>query len=373
MKITIITQNLCGGGVQKSVLALSKALKTKHKVSFLLFEQKELFFDVSDIGEISYLPQFDIDISSDDVGFTLYRDRVLAVENFFESDDSGLYIVFEDYNALVALEANRFDKKIIVSSRVGFKIYEGRKIHLLPQEFYMEAMTRLYPNACGVIAVSDGVKSDLGGLGIEAKSIYNGIDIEQITEMSQEPCEYENFILHIGRMDFAQKGQDDALEAFGKISTKTDANLVFIGDGKDFGTLRLMTDKMGLSSRVFFVGLDKNPYRFLRKCRLLVFSSYYEGMPNVLLEAMALGVSIVSYDFLPSADEFLHGKIPFLLTERGNTQKLSKAILELLLNEQVASKIANDALNVARLYDREQNAKQWLCYIDDIEKDRINS
>jgi len=360
MKITIITHNLSSGGVQKSVIALANALKNQYTVSFLLFEPKEFFYEPPQESKINYLEFFNIDVSSRGVGLELFEKRVLAMKEFLSSDDSDLYVVFEDYNSIVTLTANRFNKKIIVSSRISLEFYKERMIHLLPYDFYISAIKTLYPKAVNVVAVSDGIKKELSSIGVLARTIYNGIDIAKVTELAKEECVYESFLLHIGRMDFAQKGQLDALNIFHKISDKTDRNLIFVGDGKDLQKLKIETARLGLQNRVIFVGVDKNPYRFLKKCDLLLFSSYFEGTPNVLLEAMSLGTAIVSYDFLPEAREFCKNEGAFLISLRGDIDAMCKSTLHLLEDVDDRSKTKALALETATYFDKELNVSKWM-------------
>jgi glycosyltransferase involved in cell wall biosynthesis len=281
------------------------------------------------------------------------------MEGFFEKDSSDLYIAFEDYNSLVALKANKFDKQIIVSSRVSMEFYKDRKIHLLPHSFYMESIKSLYPKANKVIAVSNGVRDELSKIGVDAVTIYNGIDVKKIEALAQEPCEYENFLLHVGRIDFGQKGQDDTLKAFYKIHKEVDKNLIFIGDGKDFEKLENMVLELGLTKRVFLLGTQKNPYKFLKKCDILIFSSYFEGMPNVVLEAMAVGAAIISYDFLPSAEELsCEGKY-FPLIKRGDIVSLANGIIDILGNEKNRGKLKDLSIKRSKSYSYEAMAQRW--------------
>lgn len=360
MKITIITQNLCGGGVQKSVITLANMLKNEYKVSFLFFERKDGFFELPNGCEANYLKQFQIDVATDNIGYWLYEQRVLAMKLFFQKDNSDLYIVFEDYNSIVTLAANEFNKRIIVSSRVSLEFYKDRAIHLLPYNFYIRSIQNLYPKAVQTIAVSDGVKDELLTLGVLSTSIYNGVNIEYATALAQEECEYDNFLLNIGRVDFAQKGQDDALKAFYKIHTQTGKNLVFIGDGKDFDKLKKMVLEFGLENRVFLVGSQKNPYKFLKKCEMLIFSSFFEGMPNAVLEAMALGTPIISYDFLPSSKELSQDGTLFVLVDRGDIGSLAEQILLLLQDKNKSERLGKTCLKASYKFESGVNADKWI-------------
>src|SRR5690606_20941149 len=76
----------------------------------------------------------------------------------------------------------------------------------------------------------------------------------------------------------------------------TQARLVFIGDGDAdmTGYLQSLVDGYGIGEQVTFLGRRSNPYKYLANADVLALSSHYEGTPNVIVEAIALGVPVVS-------------------------------------------------------------------------------
>jgi glycosyltransferase involved in cell wall biosynthesis len=119
-------------------------------------------------------------------------------------------------------------------------------------------------------------------------------------------------ILAVGRLD-PVKGFDMLLDAMGRIED-TDCHLHIIGDGGERGALERRAVGLGIADRVTFHGFKKNPYPYMRAADLFVLSSRYEGFPNVVMEALALGCPVVAFDCPGGTAELIeHGSNGFLV------------------------------------------------------------
>ena len=105
-----------------------------------------------------------------------------------------------------------------------------------------------------------------------------------------------------------------------------------MGKGSLLDDLSTQVKELNLEERVLFTGFVKNPYPILKGAQLFVLSSLYEGMPNVLLEAIALGVPVVSSDCPSGPKEILGKKYKELLYKPKDTVSLSKLILKQVKN-----------------------------------------
>lgn len=176
-----------------------------------------------------------------------------------------------------------------------------------------------YPRADRVVAVSPGVREDLiGYLGLHPDhvvTILNPVDGHQI-RAAAEPQQMERaglgrndeFVLGVGKLT-PQKGFPLLIEAFARAFPDGPLKLVIAGQGAQQAELRCLAQRLGISRRVLLPGHVHQPYYLMRRTRLFVLSSLWEGCPNVLLEAMACGCPIVSTDCPSGPRELLaHGR-----------------------------------------------------------------
>ncbi len=165
----------------------------------------------------------------------------------------------------------------------------------------------VYKKIDKVVCISYAIKEDLlkkcdykfeSNLDI----IYNPHDIEKIKKLAKENITDEaesaifkkDVILFLGRFSI-QKSPWHLINAFSQIKNKN-ANLVFIGDGEEAVKEYIKTQIkiLKIENKVFFLGRKSNPYKFLAKAKVLALSSHYEGTPNVIVEANALKIPVVS-------------------------------------------------------------------------------
>lgn len=181
-------------------------------------------------------------------------------------------------------------------------------------------MRRLYPRATGVIAVSEGVRQDtiaITDLPPErVHVIRNPVITARLAEQAAEAAPHEwladktlPVVLGMGRLT-AQKDFPTLLRAFAAIQSDTPSRLILLGEGPQPGDRERhenLARTLGVAARVLFPGFQKNPYAWLARVDLFVLSSAWEGSPNALTEALALGIPSVSTDCPSGPREILDG------------------------------------------------------------------
>ena len=168
---------------------------------------------------------------------------------------------------------------------------------------------RLYQRADRVVPNSRWTAWELNRrFGIPEEKIrvvYNPVDLEKIDRLRREEIAIEKtrftFVM-VGRFE-KQKNHKLLIEAFHR--SKLDAELWLIGDGPLRRELEEVAAGFGIERRVRFLGRQKNPYKYLTRADCFVFSTDYEGFPNVLLEAEACELPVVSTDCRSGPREIL--------------------------------------------------------------------
>lgn len=256
------------------------------------------------------------------------------------------------HNNIMAISAAIFSRlKVIVCEQNTvsevIKIREGKKILWFPVSSMVKVLYRFTDR---VIAVSKGVRSDLiKEFNIPAHKIqviYNPIDLNRITGLSSMPLEHPFFedhvpiVIAIGRL-VRQKGFDTLIKAFSLVIPKMNAQLIILGEGPEKESLEEMVKDLGLIDKVSFAGFQNNPYKFLSRADVFVLSSNYEGLPMVILEAMACGAPIISTDCRSGPCEILENGKYGLLVPVGDANALSKGMLRLLKDKSLRGEFYN--------------------------------
>jgi glycosyltransferase involved in cell wall biosynthesis len=197
-------------------------------------------------------------------------------------------------------------------------------------------MRLTFPFADGVVAVSEGVAGDLSAtLGFPRESIrviYNPSVTDSLLSFHSERPSHPFWqsgvpvLVAVGRMVLA-KNFPGLIQAFQKALEKREMRLVVIGDGPERGRLERMVDELGIGEFVHFPGFLEPPWQWMIHSDLFVLSSSWEGLPTVLIEALALGCRIVSTDCPSGPREILSDGRFGQLAPVNDAQALADAML----------------------------------------------
>ena len=198
----------------------------------------------------------------------------------------------------------------------------------------------LYPMSDAVIAVSRGVAQDtirLTGLPVEKVHVVpNPVISPSLLEMAREVPEHPwltgkttPVILAAGRLT-VQKDFPTLIQAIDIVYHQTPVRLIILGEGRERSNLEQLIRERGLEEVVDLPGFVANPYAYMSSSELFVLSSAWEGSPNVLTEALALGLPVVATDCPSGPREVLQDGMVGPLVPVGDVDKLSQAILEVL-------------------------------------------
>lgn len=176
---------------------------------------------------------------------------------------------------------------------------------------------RAYPRADAVVCVSEGVARDLvGNFGVPAAKVSvipNPVVDDALAEAAAAPVGDRWFaggappvFLSAGRLT-EQKDFPLLLRAFGMLRERRRARLVILGEGAERARLEALVGEMGLAADVALRGFVENPYALMSRAAAFVLSSRWEGLPTVLIEALACGCPVVSTDCPSGPREILGG------------------------------------------------------------------
>ncbi|MEJ5364742.1 MAG: glycosyltransferase [Desulfosoma sp.] len=202
------------------------------------------------------------------------------------------------------------------------------------------SIRHLYPRAHAVVVPSRGAADDLSALGSFPKGFIHVLPSpvvsENILDLAREPVDHPWFqpgeppvVLGAGelceRKDFAT-----LLRAFANVRKLRPCRLVILGKGKKRAALEKLAHELGVAAHVDFPGFVENPYAYMAKAGVFVLSSTCEGLPVVLMEAMAVGTPVAATDCPSGPREILdHGTLGPLVPVK-SPDELAAAIARVL-------------------------------------------
>jgi glycosyltransferase involved in cell wall biosynthesis len=223
-----------------------------------------------------------------------------------------------------------------------------------------------YRFAHGVIAVSDGVASELislnRSLDARIKVIPTPVVSREMLAQAEDAIDHEWFtkpdkpvVVCAARVE-REKGYDTLVSAFQSLRQKIDARLVILGNGSYREQLKKNVAALGLSEHIDFLGFVVNPFPYMKRAHAFVLASEHEGLPNVLVQAMALGTPVVSTDCKSGPAEILcNGKYGRLVPV-GDAAALAIALEEAI----TGPRLTEPQMYARTTYSAEKSTAQYL-------------
>jgi glycosyltransferase involved in cell wall biosynthesis len=239
--------------------------------------------------------------------------------------------------AVAAREAARVPTRIAVTEHLPPSTWVEASVRR--EAPLMPRLMRLAYGRAAVIAVSGGVADDLARRTGIARDrihvIYNPVVIERIAARAAGPpppglpAGAGPLVLAVGRLT-RQKDFPTLLRAFARLGAERGVRLAILGEGEERPALEALMAELRIGDRVALPGFVENPYPAFRSAALLAMSSRWEGLPTVLLEAVSLGVPVVSTDCPSGPSEILAGGRFGRLVPMGDPGALADAIASAL-------------------------------------------
>jgi Glycosyltransferase len=169
----------------------------------------------------------------------------------------------------------------------------------------------------------------------------------------------EKVVLGMGRLD-SQKGFDLLLQAFAGVTTEfPDWKLIIYGEGSQRNYLEQLRDQLDLREYVQFRGVTDRPLDVMRDASIFVLSSRYEGFPNVLLDAMACSLPVISFDCPSGPAAIIHHDVDGILVPNGDIDALSHELRRLMKDPGERERLAKKAKDNVKRFSLEKVMQAW--------------
>jgi len=309
-------------------------------------------------------------ISVRDLGTRHRWTTALAVAHYLRSEKPTALLAVGHGLNLAAV----WGKRLAPGSRVVLSVHNTMSREAAAKGRYrqrkrLRAISRYYPLADGIVAVSRGVSDDLvehTSVGRDqVKVIYNPIVTPEVLAQANEPADHPwlnegdvPVVLGVGRLE-PQKAFDKLLQAFAQLKPRRACRLIIIGEGPDRRKLEELAVALGIAEDVSMPGFQRNPHAFMKKANVFVLSSDFEGFGNVLVEALAAGTPVVATDCPSGPREILDDGRFGRLVPVGDIDALAAAIGE-SLDEPPDEALLAKAIT---RFDAATVAAQYLSYL----------
>jgi glycosyltransferase involved in cell wall biosynthesis len=331
-KLAFFLQDLVGGGAERVMLTLAGGFADRgYDVDFVLVRAKgHRLADVPPNVRVVTLGTRRTAYSILRLARYLRRERPQALLSA---------LVHVNIAAILAARLSGADPRVIITEHNQVTENAARARSLVIRLAH-RAIGWLYPLADEIVAVSAGVAESLmeySGLEKHRVSvIHNPVVTPALHDKALAAVTHRWFapdqppvILGAGRLT-AQKDFTNLLHAFAIVRRSRPARLVILGEGPERAALCDLIARLDVSADVDMPGFDANPYGYMSRASLFVLSSAWEGLPTVLIEAMACGTPVVATDCRSGPDEILVGGRFGELVPVADPAALAAAILRTL-------------------------------------------
>ena len=359
--VLLMAGSMMAGGSERQTLHLLRHLdRSKFKPHlYLSYAEGELLQQVPDDVEIETFQALR-STWLDALPGSIYRKQVTALRDYIVKQSIDLVYDRTFHMSLIAGPAT----KGLPTCRVATIVSPpDRDLPATENRFTRLKrwlLVRSYRSADAIVTVSQAVAASASDYyGIDRKcfqTIYSPVDLEAIADAaSDNPCEDVSIdsvdvnIACVGRMS-KEKGQHHLIDAIAALRDHPVFDCLhvwMVGDGPLRHDLTRQVEELHLQRHIHFVGCRRSAIPVIAQCQVVCVPSSYEGLPNVVLEAMALGVPVIATD-VGGTPELLKDQSLGRLVGHGNCQSLADAISQFVEDPESAQQKADNAMQYVR-------------------------
>lgn len=317
-------------------------------------------------------------IFHDDLGYD-YSGTVFNLGKFKSENNSIFNKIKRFYHFNNYIKKHQFDFVIDFRFRINiiqeyliskwiYKIKAIYTVHSSQLYFYMPNYTWLtkliYGLSYKMVSITDKMQSliyekhQLNNL----TTIYNPINIKQIQDKSNENINMDfEFIIGVGHFNTNQKQFDKLIFAYSNsILPRKNIKLVLLGDGKNKNKLMKIAQLNNIDDMVCFLGFKANPFKYIKNSKFYAMTSLHEGLPMVLLESLACGTPVISFDCPTGPSEIIQHKRNGLLVENQNLEAFTKAMDMMISDKEMYVVCKRNATKSVEGFSIDNIGIQWL-------------
>ncbi|MCM8764175.1 MAG: glycosyltransferase [Candidatus Omnitrophica bacterium] len=234
---------------------------------------------------------------------------------------------------------------VIIASERSIDLWK-KKHH-----FFIDRLLGFFTDkiVCNSVSVQNRYKKNLGSVSRKIIVIRNGIELHKFNLCNGKKKERKEKIVFTASRLSPEKGVQFLIEA-ARIILKQDKGIKFLiaGEGHFESNLVEMVKEYGIKDNVIFLGYRNDIPQLISESDVVVLPSLWEGMPNILLEAMAMKKPVIATDVGGSSEIVKNGQTG-LIVRPGSAADLAEKIMLLFSDKMLAEKIAENGYELARM------------------------
>lgn len=361
MKIGFLINDLSSGGAERAAVSLSNYFAEHgNDVEIITFKDNEAFYSLNEKVGVSCAGFDEIAHTASFKRLVGTVKRMFRLRSLVKSKHLDCLIGMSFSMTWYAVFAAAFTSTVAVGTeRNNPYKYKATKFNTI--------MRKLFYHLCGGYIFQTEKSSKFFTEKLKGRDaiIPNAIFNEQIYEL-QPPEKREKVICAVGRLT-QQKRFDLLIEAFAKIADRLpDYKLVIFGEGELRNELEAQCEKCGLKDRVILAGANPQAVKLVNRTSVFVLSSDLEGMPNALMEAIAMGVPSISTRCDMGPEELIEDGVNGLLVNTGDSEALAAAIEKVITNPELAEKLSKNGRKMIKTHSIEAISEKWLDFLKKI-------
>jgi len=355
MKILFLVSHLKSGGAERTVSYLSKYMTRRGCDVSIVSISDDVFYDIDSGVQLITLGV--TNKCKNKFGKLLNAaKRLILVNRAVKKYSPDVVFCIMCETAKYVVNAHKRKKfKLITSERANPAFISNKKTK--------ELCMRMYEESDGIIFQTERARNWFPeNIRQKGTVIHNAVGNELVFSVG-DIAERKKKISAVGRLD-SQKDYPTLLAAFKRVLEKyPDYTLEIFGSGSEEQGLRALSFELGIAENVYFMGVRKDAILKIADSACYVLSSIYEGMPNALMEAMAIGLPCVATDCPNGPAELIEDGKNGLLVPVGDDRAMAEAICRFIEDSELAQSCSKAAKDILESHTVEYIAQKYLDYV----------
>lgn len=348
--IDFYISSLSGGGAEHVLVNLATSFsKMGNRVSITSLERRKQFYIVDDDIEVIRYNHV-----KDNALFGIIKDISSVRRQLKNRKDTDVAVSFLGRtNIVLSIASIGTKQKIVICDRNNLARKYSKwvfsllcAVYLLADELIVQTneIIDIYPKF----------------LRKKIKVLENPLDFKEMDKQCTGEIEKSNTLISVGRLE-RQKDYKTLVLAFAKIADNhKEWNIKIYGKGDMREDIQKWIDQTGMTERILLCGVTHTPFLEMKKAKIFVLSSFFEGFPNVLCEAMYAGLPCIATACQSGPKDLIQDGENGLLVEVGNVDEMAEKLDLLMSNQLMRNSLGTEAKKRILRLDSKIVCKRWL-------------